>query len=908
MLKRKGTGYRRFEFALILAAIFCSPIFLWADYTTTVLPTTSWGAWQGWGTSLCWMGKAFGNQTNVTDALFGTGTSTLSGTSLPGLGINVARYNAGACGTGSVNGNSMVINAIPAGRQIQGYWLNPNSTDPTSSSWNWSVDANQRAMLQRAAGLGANKFELFSNSPMWWMLDNYNPAGGSGGADNLNPSYTQDFAIYLATIAKYAKANWGITFTSVEPFNEPNEGWWKSTNNQEGCDFSHAAQPAVISALRTEMDNQGLASMPVATSDENKVNEEISTWNSFNSATQLLMGQINSHGYDGTSGNTAGLYNLAVAGGKALIMNEYGDGDTTGMTMAKVINYHLNTLHPSEWVYWQILDASGWGMINADIGNQTYSGVNKKYFVFAQYSAHVRPGMTIINSGDANTVSAYNAGTGTLVLVTTNYGTAQNITYNLSNFEVVGGPVTQWVTDTGSGVNYAESTGPSLSGKTFSSAFAANSVQTFEIHGVYLTKNSGTATPTKTMSNTPTPIKTNTPIPPTVTFTPTHTNSPTSTETATSTATRTSTATFTFTPTVTSTSTATKTNTAVPPTSTFTATFTSTSTRANTPVPPTFTNTPVPPTATSTNSPVPPTVTNTPAPPTITNTPAPPTATSTNTPVLPTATSTNSPVPPSPTPTPVTGQVVLQAEDACSFTGTLDSNHLGFTGTGFVNLTNNNTAGITFALNSTTAQNLTVTIRYSNGTTTARPMVLSRVSPSVSSALTVNFATTANWDTWVTIGVTVPLVAGNNQIQLVPTATNNNGGPNLDEFTFTSSTVTVGTCGAAALAKLAIGEPNASKESTSKVLAEPNISRNGAPIQFRVELEQPGEIQLTLFAVTGEKVFQEQIQGHAGENMMTWNLANQTGSPVASGLYLFAIQAPSGDGAGPWTGKVVVIH
>jgi hypothetical protein len=252
--------------------------------------------------------------------------------------------------------------------------------------------------------------------------------------------------------------------------------------------------------------------------------------------------------------------------------------------------------------------------------------------------------------------------------------------------------------------------------------------------------------------------------------------------------------------------------------------------------------------------------------------------------------------------------VVLQAEDACSFNGTVDTNHLGYTGTGFVNLTNNNTAGITFALSSATAQNLTVTIRYSNGTTTARPMLLSRVSPSASSAVTVNFATTANWDTWATIGVTVPLVAGNNQIQLVPTATNNNGGPNLDEFMFTSSTVTIGTCGAAALSKLSKGEPHAPQEPTTRMVAAPNISRDGVPIQFRVGLGQPGEIQLSLFAVTGEKVFEEKIQGHTGENMMTWNLANQTGSPVASGLYLFAIQAPSGDGAGPWTGKVVVIH
>jgi hypothetical protein len=130
----------------------------------------------------------------------------------------------------------------------------------------------------------------------------------------------------------------------------------------------------------------------------------------------------------------------------------------------------------------------------------------------------------------------------------------------------------------------------------------------------------------------------------------------------------------------------------------------------------------------------------------------------------------------------------------------------------------------------------------------------------------------------------------------------------LDEFMFTSSTVTIGTCGAAALSKLSKGEPHAPQEPTTRMVAAPNISRDGVPIQFRVGLGQPGEIQLSLFAVTGEKVFEEKIQGHTGENMMTWNLANQRGSSVASGLYLFVIQPPTGAEAGPWTGKVVVIH
>ena len=102
-----------------------------------------------------------------------------------------------------------------------------DSADPASASWDWSVDANQRTMMQKAASRGADVFELFSNSPMWWMCINHNPAGADNGAnDNLQSWNYDQHAIYLANIAQYAAKNWGITFDSVEPFNEPMASWW----------------------------------------------------------------------------------------------------------------------------------------------------------------------------------------------------------------------------------------------------------------------------------------------------------------------------------------------------------------------------------------------------------------------------------------------------------------------------------------------------------------------------------------------------------------------------------------------------------------------------------------------------------------------------------------------------------
>lgn len=54
-------------------------------------------------------------------------------------------------------------------------------------------------MLQKARDRGADRFELFSNSPVWWMLYNLNPAG-RGTSDNLRAGAALVHAMYLAKV------------------------------------------------------------------------------------------------------------------------------------------------------------------------------------------------------------------------------------------------------------------------------------------------------------------------------------------------------------------------------------------------------------------------------------------------------------------------------------------------------------------------------------------------------------------------------------------------------------------------------------------------------------------------------------------------------------------------------------
>jgi hypothetical protein len=118
---------------------------------------------------------------------------------------------------------------------------------------------------------------------------------------------------------------------------------------------------------------------------------------------------------------------------------------------------------------------------------------------------------------------------------------------------------------------------------------------------------------------------------------------------------------------------------------------------------------------------------------------------------------------------------LLEAEDAVIGQGVVESNHAGFTGSGFVN--GDNVAGsyVEWTVTAAQAGTATLTFRYANGTAVNRPM---RIGDTL-----VDFPGTGAWTTWATKTLTVPLVAGANPIRA--TATTSGGGPNLDHLAVT---------------------------------------------------------------------------------------------------------------------------
>uniref|UniRef100_L2FF85 Secreted endo-beta-galactanase n=1 Tax=Colletotrichum fructicola (strain Nara gc5) TaxID=1213859 RepID=L2FF85_COLFN len=414
-----------------------------ADTTTTIDAKSDRGTWEGWGTSLAWWARKFGNRDDLADIFFTT------------------NWN-------SIDGESMVVSSkMMLSRQIEGHWLDWNSADPASTSWSWGVDANQRGMMQKAKSRGANRFELFSNSPMWWMTKNHNPSGSADGSENIQSWNLQQHAVYMAVMAKYAKDNWGITFES------------------EGCHIDVATQASIINYLRTELDNRGLNTMTIAASDESYYDQAVSTWNGLGSALDKVA-RINVHGYQYGNGARDKLYAQAASKGQRLWNSEYGENDATGERLVSNMLLDFRWLRPTGWVYWQVLDGGGWGVIDAA---GTLGAANQKYFVFAQFTRHIREGMKILDGGSDNVVAAYDAANSKLVIVAINWGSAQYLNFDLSKFtqgSTDGAKVTRWRTQVGSGDRYVKADDTVMSGTKFWSYFESKMVQTFEVPNVKL--------------------------------------------------------------------------------------------------------------------------------------------------------------------------------------------------------------------------------------------------------------------------------------------------------------------------------------------------------------------------------------------------------------------------------------
>ncbi|KAK9807659.1 hypothetical protein WJX72_005628 [[Myrmecia] bisecta] len=356
---------------------------------------------EGWGTSLCWFANipyALAAKRQLADLLFDPKL---------GLGMQIVRYNIGGAGWGSQD-----VKNFRYGASIPSFW-GPDGT------WDWSLDAEQRwwllAAKERASGFIA---EAFSNSPPYWMTISGRSSGNRNPRyDNLAPEAYDAFIHYLTEVVAHYHKEHGVTFRTLDPFNEPDTFYWWMGNNQEGCRFCPAAQNIILPKLHARLEETGLlaAGVSISASDETSIDTACSSFCSYTQQSLAAVAQVNTHAYQGSK--RAQLRDMVRPAGKRLWMSEYGCGSFvpgdigSGLELSRCILADLNVLQADAWIYWQAIEngdsANSWGLMQVPFHTPTTVTIGKQFYALAQYSKFIRSGDTILATDDPNgTVAA----------------------------------------------------------------------------------------------------------------------------------------------------------------------------------------------------------------------------------------------------------------------------------------------------------------------------------------------------------------------------------------------------------------------------------------------------------------------------------------------------------------------
>ena len=399
-----------------------------AQTKVVVDPGKRYQVFEGWGSSLCWWAVKAGawseaNRGKLLGAIADPDT---------GLGYTIFRYNIGG---GDQPGHNHLTKG-DGGAAVPGYMPKENG------DFDWTADPYQRTIaVELSKRVKDPIFEAFSNSPPWWMTKSGCVSGGDNGADNLKEDYFDDFADYLSEVALHFKKEWGITFRTVEPFNEPSAGWWKSNGDQEGCGFKNN-QSKMIVELGKALKAKGLfPETSVSAADETDIGTALSQFNGYSAEALSYMYQVNTHSYSGGN-NRAKLFNAAFAQNKRVWQSETGplhkDSDENiALWMAGVILADLRDMKASAWVDWQLGDpAENWRTFALNHSKETFTP-NARFYMHAAFSRFIRPGSRIIDSDDGNTLAALRPD-GALVLVVRNSGSSDvKYEFDLRGFDKI---------------------------------------------------------------------------------------------------------------------------------------------------------------------------------------------------------------------------------------------------------------------------------------------------------------------------------------------------------------------------------------------------------------------------------------------------------------------------------------
>ncbi|GAA1778624.1 hypothetical protein GCM10009712_27710 [Pseudarthrobacter sulfonivorans] len=441
-----------------------------------------------------------GNASDVTDYLN-------DGSAVEGWWKPVTEPAAGAAPSNLYNPDGSVDKTQANKLAFLNQW---NPDDP--ASYNPDADQNQRWWVEKlAAEQQITHWEAFSNSPPWFMTKSGYVSGqvNSNKGENLLPQAEGKFAAYMKHAVELLETGSGIKIDTIDPFNEPNSGYWGTdinaatakpptnyTQKQEGALIYPAAQDRVTRLLAAELAKDGTSTDAVISAmDETDPSKFMTNWNGYSQEAKDAVAQLNVHTY-GTNDRRR-VRDLANSTDKPLWMSEVGGfwtgnpalGDSTsgwdrsnitnGLGIAGRMVNDLRELDPDAWVFWQPVEDTykqekgdkGWGSIYVDFdcnydGREGFSNrrlndgasqdqakckvlTNQKYNTTRNFTHYIRPGDFLIQNDNAKTASALRAdGKGATLVHFNDTPTPEKVTLDLSRFGSIapGATVTPVVT------------------------------------------------------------------------------------------------------------------------------------------------------------------------------------------------------------------------------------------------------------------------------------------------------------------------------------------------------------------------------------------------------------------------------------------------------------------------------
>ena len=466
------------------------------------------GVFEGWGTSLCW----WANRIGYSDVLVRLAADAFCDPE-DGLGLNILRYNIGGGDDPAHNHITRTDSMIP------GFWKNPVADEASGTytwEYDWTQDANQRNVLSACLQAGEDMIvEAFSNSPPYFMTVSGCSSGAvTPAANNLRDDAYDAFAQYLADVSEHFSSEWNIRFQSLSPMNEPDTAYWQAFSpKQEGCHFDPGeSQSRILTATASKLREKGLGDILLTGTDETSIDLQNRSLSMLSPEALAVVSRVDTHAYSGSGRDV--LRREALAKGKNLWMSEVDSGETlgkkagemgAGLWLAREIITDLNSLTPSAWILWQVIDShickDGYlgrrdsGMVNTEGG---YWGtavadhdlkrlvLTMKYYVFGQFTRYIRPGCRLL-SVDGDAVAAEDPQRHRLVVVAMNAEARETTLHvDLSAFgnAFPAGTHVQVVRTSGtiaSGEHWSELPGPDTDPGGFTAVLAPHSVTTFLI-------------------------------------------------------------------------------------------------------------------------------------------------------------------------------------------------------------------------------------------------------------------------------------------------------------------------------------------------------------------------------------------------------------------------------------------